>query len=122
MNLILNEQAARQNLEALVQNLLQQLQDLRSPGVKSFQTPRSGLLGNNTGDAGSEFSASEQDESSDEEGRYGRDNFQTPSEERGNFADNIFGDVNGGLVKNTPRTLSLSQLTLGNAPQPGFTF
>lgn len=125
INMILAEQAARQNLEALVQNLQEQLQDLRSAGAGSFPTPDSDLLADpmKVG-GGSEFSTFEQDDSSDDEGRYVHDDFQTPSEERGAFSDDIFGDVNNvGLdMKTTPRTLSLSQMTLGKGVQPSLNF
>jgi hypothetical protein len=117
-NMILAEQAARQHLEALVQDLQQQLEDLHSSGGVSYPTPDSDLLADTIkGGGGRRFSTFEQDDSSDDEGRYAQDEFQTPNEERGNFSDDIFGDVNGSGTKSTPRTLSLSQMTLGR----GFT-
>jgi len=119
-NMILAEQASRQHLEALVQSLQQQLQNLR-PRAGSFPDPDSNLRANPTNGGGrNDFSSFEQDDSSDDEGRYARDDFQTPNEERGNFSDDIFGEVNGGDVKSPPRTLSLSRMTLG--VQPSVTF
>ena len=77
----------------------------------------------NTG--GGEFSSFEQDDSSDDDGRYINEDFQTPNEERGHFGDDIFGEVkrNGGdIIKSAPRTLSLSQITLGKGVQPSLNF
>lgn len=117
--MVLAEQAARQNLEALVQNLQQQIQDLRSSGAGSFPTPDSDLLADPIrAGGGSEFSTFEQD-SSDDEGRYVHDDFKTPSEEHGAFSDDIFGDVD---IKETSRTLSLSQMTLGTGLPPNLNF
>jgi hypothetical protein len=119
-NMILAEQAARQKLEVTVRALQQQLSDARTSAPGSYPTPDS----NQVADplirdvSGGQFSAFEQDDddSSDEEGRYGTEVFQTPNEERGNFGDDTFGDVmNEG--KNAPRTMSLSQMTLGKGMQ-----
>ena len=122
-NMILAEQAARQHLEALVQELQQQLEDLRSSGGVSYPTPDSDLLADPMKDGGGgEFSTFEQDDISDDEGRYAQDEFRTPNEERGNFLDDIFGDVNGSDTKSTPRTLSLSQMTLGKGVHPSLNF
>jgi hypothetical protein len=117
-NMILAEQAARQHLEAVVQNLQQQLRDIRSSRAGSFPTPESDLLPDPMKDGGGgEFSTFEQDDSSDDEGRHTHDDFQTPIEERVNFSDNIFGDI-----KSAPRTLSLSQMTLGKGAHPSLNF
>lgn len=123
MNMILAEQAARQHLEAVVQAMQQQLQDLRSSDACLYPTPDSDLLADPMkAGGGSEFSTFEQDDSSDDEGRYAQDEFQTPNEERGNFSDDIFGDGNSGDMKSAPRTLSLSQMTLGKGVQPSLNF
>lgn len=123
-NMILAEQAARQDLEALVQNLQQQLQDLRSTGAGYFPTPDSDLQADPVkARGGGEYSTFEQDDSSDDEGRYVLDDFQTPSEERGAFSDDIFGDVNNHVDgQGTVRKLSLSQMTLGKGVQPSLNF
>lgn len=116
-NMILAEQAARQNLEAIVHTMRQRLAELRSAGRGSYPTPNSDHLADPMKGSGGEFSTFEQDDSSDEEGRYAQDNFQTPNEEHGTFADGIFGDVDSGEMKSAPRTLSLSQMTLGKGVQ-----
>ncbi|KAG0651086.1 hypothetical protein D0Z07_2364 [Hyphodiscus hymeniophilus] len=120
-NMILAEQAARQDLEATVQSLQQQLQVLGSGGAASCQTPGSNMLARplKAGD-GNQFSSFEQDDSSDDEGRYVQDVFQTPMEERGMFSDEIFGGVNGTDAKSPRRTLSLSRMTRGVQPSVNF--
>ncbi|KAE9381688.1 hypothetical protein N431DRAFT_491010 [Stipitochalara longipes BDJ] len=120
MNMILVEQSARQQLEAVVHNLQQQLSILKSaaptPGsAVSAVPPRAGSA------AGREFSSFEQDDSSDDEGRYLQEDFQTPNEPGGHFGDEIFGDAQGE-AKSAPRTLSLSQITLGKGAQQGANF
>ena len=122
MNMILAEQAARRNLQAMVQDLEYQLQDLRPLSPGRFPIASSGVHADTlrAGD-GNEFSAFEQDDdSSDDEGGYIRDDIQTPSEERANFSEDIFGDVTDEDVKSSPRTLSLSRLTLGVPSSVGF--
>jgi hypothetical protein len=122
-NMILAEQAARQQLEATVQFLQQQLQELRFSSGASQPTSDPHLLAYPMKEVGGVFSTFEQDDSSDDEGRYAQEDvFQTPNEERGNFSDDIFGDVNGGDKKTTPRTLSLSAMTLGKGVQPSVNF
>lgn len=122
-NMILAEQAARQHLELIVQDLQQQLQEMRSSNGVSYPTPDSDLVGDPMKEGGGgDFSTFEQDDSDDDEGRYTQDVFQTPNEERGNFSDDIFGDVNGVNAKSAPRTLSLSQMTLGKGVQPSLNF
>ena len=125
-NMVLAEQAARQHLEALVRDLQQQLQDLRPSGEMSYPTPDSDRLADpmkGRGGGGREFSTFELDDSSDDEGRDAQDEFQTPKEEVGNFVDDIFGgNSGGGHAKSAPRTLSLSQMTLGKGMQPSLNF
>ena len=112
-NMILAEQAARENVEAIVHTLQRQLEGFRSAGGAAYLTPDSNHLADPTnGRTGGDTSTFEQDESSDDEGRYSTDDFQTPSEEHGTFADSIFGDFSSGEMESTPRTLSLSQMTL----------
>ena len=122
-NMILAEQAARQQLEAVVHSLQEQLHALQSSVSTTY--PRShhppdpqhgGSL------TGGEFSSFEQDDSSDDEGRM-REDFQTPSETRAGFGDEIFGAIpDYGDGKSTPRTLSLSQITLGKGVQHSVNF
>jgi hypothetical protein len=115
INMILEERSARQELEAIVQHLQQQLSTLKTGAPR----PRSGLptAPLRAGSAaGGEFSSFEQDDSSDDEGRYPQEDFQTPHEPSGHFGDEIFGDVQGE-GKTAPRTLSLSQITLGKGAQ-----
>jgi hypothetical protein len=125
-NMILAEQAARQQLEAVVHSLQQQLHALRSSTSASYPALGSGhpadpLHGGSV--AGGEFSSFEQDDSSDDEGRYMQEGFQTPNETRGNFGDEIFGEVRDhGEAKSAPRTLSLSQITLGKGVQHNLNF
>jgi hypothetical protein len=110
-NMILAEQTSRQHLESLVQTLQQQLQDLRSSGTASYPSPDSDLPADPIkSGGGNAFSSFEHDDSSDDEGRYVQEDFQTPKEERGNFSDDIFGEVGNGDIKSAPRTLSLSQV------------
>jgi hypothetical protein len=112
-NMILSEQAARQELENIVLSLQEQVRAL------SAQSPRISSM-NSKLDPNTAFSTFEHDDSSDD-GRYVNDEvFQTPNEEMGNgghFGDEIFGDVlrnsASDEVKGAPRTLSLSQITLG---------
>jgi hypothetical protein len=110
-NMILAEQAARQHLETVVRTLQLQVQKLRAKDAMSnhFEqiTPRDG-----------DFSTFEQG-NSDDEGEYTREDFKTPSEER-TFADGVFG-VNSPEIK-TPRTLSLSQMTLKKSVHPSLNF
>jgi type II secretory pathway component PulJ len=127
-NMILAEQAARQQLEAVVRTLQQQLQSLQSANSASYPTPGSDHPGDPVSEGtvvGGEFSSFEQDDSSDDEGRYLHDEvYQTPNEERGRFGDEIFGVVtshNEGM-KGEPRTLSLSQITLGKGMQHSLNF
>jgi len=120
MNMILEERSARQELEAIVHSLQQQLGRLKSaaPGPGSGPGfPAAPQRAESA--AGGEFSSFEQDDSSDDEGRYLHEDFQTPNEPGGHFGDEIFGDVQSE-AKTAPRTLSLSQITLGKgAKQSG---
>jgi hypothetical protein len=111
-SMILAEQAARQNLEAIVHNLQREIQTVRTSTSTSHQ------IRNLQNDRTGEFSNFERDDSDEDEARFAEE-FQTPIEERGLFGDEIFGDVlnHRGDVKNSPRTLSLSQITLGKGLQ-----
>lgn len=114
-NMILAEQAARQELESVVLGLQEQVRKLtQSPRISSM---------NSKLDPTTAFSTFEHDDSSDD-GRYVGENdvFQTPNEDigsHGQFGDEIFGDVLRNSAsdeitgKGAPRTLSLSQITLG---------
>jgi hypothetical protein len=121
MNMILEERSARKQLEAVVHNLQQQLISLQSV-VPGSDHPAAPLHGESV--AGGEFSSFEPDDSSDDEGRYIQEDFQTPNEPGGHFGDEIFGgDVrDSGETKTTPRTLSLSQITLGKGAQQSVNF
>jgi hypothetical protein len=115
-NMILAEQTARQNLEAVVRSLQHQLQKLRAsrPAAETEESTHRG-----------EFSSFEQGDSSDDDGRYEHDDFRTPNEERVEFGDDIFGVSGGEAVtgaKNAPRTMSLSQMTLGRGMKPSLNF
>lgn len=119
-NMIQAEQAARQKLEVIVRALQQQLSDARTPAPAPYPALDSNQKTGSPGQivTSSQFSTFEQDDddSSDDDGRYGTEVFQTPNEERGNFGDDTFGDVmNEG--KSAPRTMSLSQMTLGKGMQ-----
>lgn len=92
-NMILAEQASRQHLETMVRTLQLQVQKLRAREA--------------------EFSSFEQDE---------EDDFRTPSEEKLFGEEQIFGTEQPAEVKTAPRTLSLSQMTLGRGVQPGMNF
>lgn len=125
MNMILAEQAARQQLEALVHDLQQQIQASQST-ASTYPMPGSGHRGEPLPEgtaAGGEFSSFEQDDSSDDESRYlNGEVYQTPLEENGHFGDEIFGDATSNAIgmKGEPRTLSLSQITLGGGVQHRF--
>jgi len=115
-NMIISEQAARQDLEAIVQTLQQQLHTvlIRSSKQISYPTPNSGGVG--------EFSSFEHDESEDDDGQFEQEDFRTPNEEVSQFGDEIFGDSKPAPdLARGPRTLSLSQLTLGRG-QPSVNF
>ncbi|EKD11834.1 uncharacterized protein L3040_008989 [Drepanopeziza brunnea f. sp. 'multigermtubi'] len=136
-NMILVEQAARLQLEAVVLSLQRQLQVVLSssstpqpPGSDSGAVRNPRRQRETTAD-GRHFSSSEQDDSSDD-GPYDErphpdddDVFRTPTEERNPYGDEIFGAAaavrsNADDGKTAPRTLSLSQITLGRGGvQPG---
>lgn len=132
-NMILNEQTARQQLESLVSTLQEQVRVLSSSHSHDAQylvpsDHKSSL------DATGEFSSFEQDDSSDDEGRYTHEEvYKTPSEEPGQFGDEegIFGDVLRNSASQElefrkgmrdDRTLSLSQITLGRGVQHALNF
>ncbi|TVY41630.1 hypothetical protein LSUB1_G003607 [Lachnellula subtilissima] len=113
-NMIAAEQAARQQLELIVRSLQQQLQALRTSTPGPYHTPESNHVIDPLIDIpGGEFSSFEQDDdTSDDEEGYGTEAFQTPQEERTSYRDDTFGDVMNEGEKNSPRTMSLSQMTL----------
>lgn len=129
-NMIIAEQTARQDLESVVLTLQRQLQSYLSSHSHSHSYPAPG----SHADVAREpvVSSFEQDDSSDDENRAAYDNdpdneeaFQTPNEESGHFGDEIFGDagVNQSQErKSAPRTLSLSQITLGRGVQQSINF
>jgi hypothetical protein len=122
--MILAEQAARRNLEAVIHSLQRELKAIRS-GATSYPTPGSDhpVPVKESSGTGGEFSSFEQDDSSEDEGRYEREDFQTPNEESVNLGDEIFGETNHNKEpKSAPRTLSLSQMTLGKGLQPSLNF
>jgi hypothetical protein len=123
--MILAEQVARQSLQDMVTDLQHQLRGLYSSAPRQASRNldlnlirREDPSTNNP----SEFSSFE-NYSSDEEGKYGsadqeqEEVFRTPNEERGQFGDEIFGvgdlEVAEADKSTGPRTLSLSQITLG---------
>jgi hypothetical protein len=126
LNLITAEQSARQSLEAQVASLQQQLQSLHSKlGEGSsavYATPQPQHIPSRQTMGTGEFSSFEHEESGTEsEGEmYGgrrEEVFQTPIEERGHYAEH--GDYEDELAEvekhAEPRTLSLSQLTMGKS-------
>lgn len=119
------EQSARFQLESVIHSLQRQLQTVILAGRNTYPTPESDAPHHEGGIEGSNFSNFEQDDSSDDDGRYVNEEvFQTPNEERNQFEDEIFGDVSGSTKdgKTAPRTLSLSQITLGRNMQPSLNF
>lgn len=116
-NLIATEQSARQNLEALVISLQEQIRGLQSPHISAL---------NENLDPNSAFSTFERHESNDDFRRdgYGEEFepdevFETPMEMSGRrFGDECFGVAEEhGNGNGTPRTLSLSQITMNKASQ-----
>ncbi|KAK0119190.1 hypothetical protein ONS96_012254 [Cadophora gregata f. sp. sojae] len=119
------EQSERLKLESVIHSLQRQLQTVLLASRNTYPTPDSAAPPHEGGIEGSNFSNFEQDDSSDDDGRYVNEEvFQTPNEERNHFEDEIFGDVSGNTNdgKNAPRTLSLSQITLGRNVQPSLNF
>ncbi|CAL3962025.1 unnamed protein product [Diplocarpon coronariae] len=107
--MIVAEQRARQRLESMVLGLQQQIHTVLAAGAAD-------------GPGGADFSGFEHDAGSDD-GRVvcdGREEFRTPAAGRPPFEDAIFGEVPGRAADETsaPRTLSLSQITMGRPPQP----
>jgi hypothetical protein len=126
LNLIAAEQSARHILEAQVASLQQKLQSLLSkPGERGsvvYATPRPQQAPSRQTIGTGEFSSFEHEESGTEsEGDIyngGHEEvFQTPSEERGHYTEH--DDYEDELAEmeghGEPRTLSLSQLTMGNS-------
>lgn len=119
------EQSARLQLEAVIHSLQRQLQTVILASRNTYPTPDSDVPYHEGGTEGGNFSNFEQDDSSDDEAQYVNEEvFQTPNEERNHFEDEIFGDVSGNTNegKSAPRTLSLSQITLGRNVQPSLNF
>jgi hypothetical protein len=123
--LITQEQTARQRLEAQVMSLQKQLRTLQtsiSP-AQSYPTP-SPEHGHGEPRVRSECSSFDNDDSSLEEGFDNAEVYQTPSEEHTHYGEEPFEDIEGvvvdGVSKKAPRTLSLSQLTLGKGVAVGF--
>ncbi|KAH8602787.1 hypothetical protein B0O99DRAFT_679773 [Bisporella sp. PMI_857] len=114
-NMILAEQAARQDLEAVVKDLQQQLYQQ----LQMIRASRLPLPGTTSVPGGGTFSTFDD---SDEEGQLAHDDFRTPNEERTHFGDEIFGDVKSNIETTAPRTLSLSQMTLGKGAPPSMNF
>ncbi|TVY46180.1 hypothetical protein LCER1_G009380 [Lachnellula cervina] len=118
-NMIAAEQATRQQLELIVRSLQQQLQAFRASAPGPHHTPDSHqVIDPLIENPGGEFSSFEQDDdTSDDEEGYGTEAFQTPQEERTSYGDDTFGDVMNEGGKSAPRTMSLSQMTLGKGLQ-----
>lgn len=127
-DMIQAEQSARMQLESVIHSLQRQLQTVLLASGTTYPTPDSDTAGNRLHEGGTEggnFSNFEQDDSSDDGGRYVNEEvFQTPNEERNQFEDEIFGDIssNANEGKTAPRTLSLSQITLGRNVQQSLNF
>lgn len=121
-NMILAEQAQRQKLENVVRHLQEQLRTVLTASGGPYPPPGSDLKEQQTS-TGGDFSSFEQDDSSDDDGRYEREDFRTPNEERAQFGDEIFGENLNTESKGAPRTLSLSAMTLGRGKgQPSVNF
>lgn len=126
-NMILNERSARQNLEHLVATLQEQVRSLSESARYPISSSDHKL---DLMDPNAEFSSFEQDDSSEDEGRYAQDEvFRTPVEEQERFGDEaIFGDVLRNSASDEVkrggenRTLSLSQITLGKGVQHAVNF
>ncbi|KAI9053372.1 hypothetical protein LZ554_002331 [Drepanopeziza brunnea f. sp. 'monogermtubi'] len=128
-NMILEEQAARLQLEAVVLSLQRQLHVVLSssstpqpPGSDSGAVRNPRRPRDTTAEGRHHFSSSEQDDSSDDgpydERHHDDDVFRTPTEERNPYGDEIFGAAATAAAadgKTAPRTLSLSQITLGRS-------
>jgi outer membrane murein-binding lipoprotein Lpp len=128
LNLITAEQTARQTLEAQVASLQQQVQSLLSQSQSggnraSVIYHRSDQLPSRKTMGAAEFSSFEHEESgteSEDEMSYGGEHeevYGTPSEERGNYAghDEYEDELAEMETQGEPRTLSLSQLTMGKS-------
>jgi hypothetical protein len=132
LNLITAEQTARQTLEAQVASLQQQVQSLlsKSSDNRGSITYRSDQLPNRKAMGTAEFSSFEHEESGTEsegEMSYGgghEEVCQTPSEERENYAehDEYEDELAEMETRAEPRTLSLSQLTMGKSELAGVGF
>lgn len=118
-NMILAEQAARQNLEVQIQIMQQQLAAMKSNRkAPSYSTPGPEQMRNSSDSQHVEhFSSFYPDDSSDEEGRYSNENFLTPKEEPVSLSSEEEHFVEGD-VKMPPRTLSLSQMTMKRTNGP----
>lgn len=127
-NMILAEQLERQKLESVIHSLQRQLQAVLLGASAAYPVPDSDTGGDPVHEGGTEggnFSSFEQDDSSDDDSRYvSEEVFRTPVEEKNQFGDEIFGSVPSPVddAKGAPRTLSLSQITLGRGIQPSLNF
>lgn len=129
-NMILVEQQARQDLENVVRALQGQLATFLSshhpiPLTTTAKYPTPGEEGDLDMDmdmrGGTYSSFEHEDDSSEDEGRLvdvEQEVFQTPMEESGGFGDE-FGEGEEDGRKSAPRTLSLSQITLGKGAGAG---
>lgn len=146
LNLITAEQTARQTLEAQVASLQEQLQSLLSSRFggdnrssviyhqRSDQLPSRKTMGT----APAEFSSFEHEQETEESGtesegemsfageHHHEEVYLTPSEERGNYVGHDeYEDELAEMetrAQGEPRTLSLSQLTMGNSALAGVSF
>ncbi|KAL2072565.1 hypothetical protein VTL71DRAFT_11908 [Oculimacula yallundae] len=123
------ETIARRKLEAVIHSLQRQLQTVLLASGSTYPASDSDTTGSKrheTRTMNTTFSNFEQDDSSDDDGRYANEEvFQTPNEERNHFEDEIFGvgDISNTTDgKSAPRTLSLSQITLQRNVQPSLNF
>jgi hypothetical protein len=138
-NMVLSERARRIELESVVKSLQSQLQQILvtqrsrypTPEAEPFQGHHSLHIINNDTSAPKDFNFDNEQDSSDDESQrthqYEQEVYQTPMEERGNYGDldsdeGIFGEVVNSEQRKAPRTLSLSQITMGKGIQQGAGF
>lgn len=135
-NMVLAERTRRIELEAIVKSLQQQLQQMMVLQRSRYPTPeaeslpyhlKSSVNSHTSAPKDSEFENESSDDESQERERYEQEIYQTPMEERGHFGDDggddgIFGEVVNGEQRRAPRTLSLSQITMGKGMQQAINF
>lgn len=110
---ILAERAARQELEAVVLKLQQRLQTAAWTSYPAGQRAARARKGDEQYIDG-QFLDLERDDSSLDDAQYESDEYPTPSDEKGLFGDEIFGDASFTRgARTAPRVVSLSQMTLG---------